>query len=205
MHGNSNLSQCVFPTPPFTVSGLQDWWFVRMGICNCYKLSISVVKIDQSHMIRKFIVALAMFCNCDSINLRKIPAIVMNPFHKLVTDARPSTYGELLPVFSKNLVTAIDYQFPVLGYMAHGLHAGKNTINKFVRNGVGIIMQVGYFWDIGINKTFIRQGTHSGFFAPRVLWCIRFCIEALACSVMSPISSPKKSFGQFRILPNISS
>ncbi len=88
MHSNSNLGQCVFPSPPFTVSGLQDRWFVRMGICYRYKLSIRDIELDQIPMVRKFSVTISSFRNPDSINFLNVPLIILNPLCKGITHTR---------------------------------------------------------------------------------------------------------------------
>jgi len=87
MHGNPDLGQGIFPSPPLAIGCLKDGRFFRVSIGNGDKLPIRIVESVQVIMFREFVIGLALFGNDNTIHFIWIPLIVLNPFGKCVPNA----------------------------------------------------------------------------------------------------------------------
>ena len=83
-------------------------------------------------MIREFIVALTMFGNRDAICIRKIPSIVMYPFHEAVTHPWLTAHGKISAILVKYLITCIKNEPALFDNMLNRLHADQHTGRKFI-------------------------------------------------------------------------
>jgi len=57
-----------------------------MFICHCNKHTIRIIEICESGMVWKLVITNAISSDSDSILIWKSPTIVVDPFHKQITN-----------------------------------------------------------------------------------------------------------------------
>ena len=129
--------------------------------------------------------------------------MIVNPLHEGIANSLLAAQGEVTQVLVIDLIPGIDDESPRFHDVLDRLDTVLDANDQVVRDGCRVAGQVGVDRHIGVDETLLRQA-HLGTSDFSAACRIRFLKAALACPVMSPISSPKKCSGQFWIWPKIS-